>query len=240
MTAPLKLGLIGDAISTSSAPRLHRLAGELLGVDVSYDLLVPAAQDKSFEALFDWARAQGYAGLNITYPYKERVLRLAQASTDALTALGAFNTIRFEDGGPLGFNTDHSGFLSAYRAAFSDAGPGIVCLIGCGGVGRAIAFALAELGVQRIRLVDLDPARADRLAADLRSVFPALGIAKNMGPEAAVEGASGLVNATAIGMEGRGGQVLTASQMAGADWAFDAVYTPVDTGFLRSAHSAGL
>ncbi|MEM6593139.1 MAG: shikimate dehydrogenase, partial [Pseudomonadota bacterium] len=47
-------------------------------------------------------------------------------------------------------------------------------------------------------------------------------------------------NATAIGMEGRGGQVLTASQMAGADWAFDAVYTPVDTGFLRSAHSAGL
>ena len=58
-------------------------------------------------------------------------------------AIGAVNTVVFAEDGPQGFNTDYSGFMAAYRAVFGDKPPGTVCLIGTGGVGKAVAFGLA-------------------------------------------------------------------------------------------------
>ncbi|MEM7472949.1 MAG: shikimate dehydrogenase [Pseudomonadota bacterium] len=236
----LKLGLIGDKIAASRAPELHRKAGEAAGVDLTYDLLIPREHNLSFEALFCWARDIGFEGLNITYPYKERVLELVTPASAAIKTLGAINTVRFKNGGASGFNTDHSGFMHAYRGAFGTAMPGKVCLIGCGGVGRAIGFALIELGATEIRCVDINTGRAQALVYDLQQTYPNAKATAWTEAEKAVDGAYGLLNCTALGMGGVGGQVLTKAQMAGARWAFDAVYTPVETAFLRAAHEAGL
>ena len=72
----VRLGLIGDNIAQSQAPRLHELAGRLAGIPVSYERLVPRELGRDFEAVFAAARDGGFRGLNITYPYKERVVRL--------------------------------------------------------------------------------------------------------------------------------------------------------------------
>lgn len=236
----IRLGLIGDNIAASQAPRLHRLAGELTGRAVTYDRLVPRDRGLAFEALFEACQVDGYRGLNITYPYKERAARLVTIADPLVQAMGAINTVVFADDGPRGFNTDYSGFVAAIRAGLAGAPVGQVMVMGAGGVGRAIAFGLVALGVTGLTLVDPDGAKTRALAAAVRDVAPDLAITTGTDAASLAAGAEGLINASPIGMVGYDGTPLPASAMAGARWAFDAVYTPVDTQFLVDAQAAGL
>ncbi|MBS8229035.1 shikimate dehydrogenase family protein, partial [Vannielia litorea] len=161
MPTPLHLGLIGDNIAASSAPRLHRLAGAQSGVEVRYDRLVPAELGEPFDALFAACPTRGYRGVNVTYPYKERTAAKVVIADPLVKAIGAVNTVLFEPEEPQGFNTDYTGFIAAYRAARGAAPPGVACLVGTGGVGRALAFGLVALGAAEIRLCDREAAKAE-------------------------------------------------------------------------------
>ena len=240
MNAPLRLGLIGDNIAASSSPLLHLTAGELTGQGVRYDRLVPAELDCDFDTLFDRCRDQGYRGLNITYPYKERVCDKVQASEPLIEAIGAVNTVRFSAQGAISYNTDYSGFIAAYESVRGKAAPGVTTLIGSGGVGRAIAFGLGTLGASEIRIFDRQIDKAHGLADDLRAQFPNLTPVVATSIEEACDGAQGLVNGTPIGMVGYEGTPVPAPFLAGAIWVFDAVYTPLVTQFLADAQTAGL
>ncbi len=236
----LKLGLIGDNIARSRSPLLHRLAGRQNGMVVDYDRLIPRDMGEDFDQVFASCQSRGYRGINVTYPYKERAAGKVAVSDPLVRAIGAVNTVLFEPEGPLGFNTDYSGFIAAYRAARKETPPGIACLIGTGGVGRALAFALLALQAEEIRLVDNDPAKAEALGAELRATGKGTRIATETDAVRAAKGASGLLNGTPLGMVGYDGTPLPAEAMNGATWAFDAVYTPVDTQFLKDAEAAGL
>ncbi|MSU90261.1 shikimate dehydrogenase [Rhodobacteraceae bacterium 2CG4] len=236
----LRLGLIGDNIAGSHAPLLHRLAGRQNGLDVCYDRLVPPERRESFEQVFDACALGGYRGINVTYPYKERAVRHVRIDDPAVRAIGAVNTVLFGPDGPRGHNTDHTGFMSAYRTGRGGRAPGIVLMIGAGGVGRAVAFGLAKLGARELRLSDRDPDRAQALAAALRPVAGGMRVSIWDEPETAAGGAQGLINCTPVGMDGYGGTPLPSDAMRGAEWAFDAVYTPVETRFLVDAAAAGL
>ena len=236
----VRIGLIGDNIAASRAPQLHALAGRMQGVEVTYDLLVPAEQEAGFDELFDRCAAGDYRGINVTYPYKERAAARVGIESALVRAIGAVNTIVFEPGGPQGFNSDYTGFIAAWRARFEAARPGVVCQVGAGGVGRAIAFGLAELGAEAIRLVDLERARAERLAAALREARPETETSIAASLERAADGARGIVNCSPVGMVGHEGTPVPRGLMRGAAWAFDAVYTPVDTRFLADAVAADL
>ena len=126
----LKLGLIGDNIASSSAPLLHRLAGQQRGFVVSYDRLVPKEVGLDFEQVFMRCKTSGYRGINITYPYKERVVKLVEIEDPFLQAMGAVNTVVFGDAGPLGYNTDYTGFIEAYRTVRDKHSPGAVTMVG--------------------------------------------------------------------------------------------------------------
>ena len=235
----LRLGLIGDNIRKSRAPLLHQLVGAQNGMRVQYDLLVPAEQGQSFDPLFAGCAGRGYHGINVTYPYKERAAMRVEIDDPMVAAIGAVNTVLFDGARPRGFNTDYSGFIEAYRLVRGDAGPGVCCLIGTGGVGRALAFGLVTLGAEEIRLTDRDGAKAEALARDLAAAgHPRVVVAPDA--ETGARGAQGLLNGTPVGMVGYGGTPLEAAAMTGAEWAFDAVYTPVDTPFLGDAARAGL
>lgn len=235
----LHLGLIGDNIARSRSPLLHRLAGEQNGMTVQYDRLIPRDLGQEFDAVFDQCPGLGFRGINVTYPYKERAAAKVTVDDPLVRAIGAVNTVLFEADVPQGYNTDYTGFMAAYRAARSDA-PGICCLIGTGGVGRALAFGLVALGATEIRLVDRDMAKAEALASDLRAVAGATRVTTFTDAAEAARGAQGLLNGTPVGMVGYDGTPLPAAAMQGAGWAFDAVYTPVDTQFLTDAETQGL
>lgn len=241
MTSPdLKLGLIGDNIAASSAPRLHRLAGAQAGLQVQYDRLVPREEGLAFDALFDACPARGYRALNITYPYKERAAARVRIDDPLVAAMGAVNTVLFEPDGARGFNTDHSGFVAAYRAIRKDTLPGRVLMIGTGGVGRAVAFGLAALGVSELRLSDRDLPKSEALARDLNSVRPDLNITLHPDAEGAAQGVDGIINCTPVGMVGYEGTPVSKAACRDAAWAFDAVYTPENTEFLENARGCGL
>lgn len=235
-----RLGLIGDNIAASRAPVLHGLAGAQNAVEVSYERLVPAALSETFEQVFERCRSGGYRGINITYPYKERATVGLLVEDPLVRAIGAVNTIIFEADEPRGYNTDYTGFMAAYRQMRADAPTGPVLMIGTGGVGRAVAFGLVALGTTQLRLVDLDQAKAEALARDLRRAAPQMQVSVSTDAARAAQGAAGLINCTPVGMVGYGGTPLPHAAMTGADWAFDAVYTPVDTQFLTDAAAEGL
>ncbi|MEO0363171.1 MAG: shikimate dehydrogenase [Pseudomonadota bacterium] len=234
-SADLRLALIGDHIGPSRAPELHRIAGRQAGLCVAYDLLIPPALELTFRETLDTARAAGLAGVNVTAPYKERAFEAAAPGDAAVARIGAANTVLFTPSGPVCRNTDHSGFLAAWRARFGDRRPGRAALLGAGGVGRAVAFALAALDAE-LRIFDEDAARATRLAGELRE---AGGAAEAAGLAAALDGADGILNCTPLGMAGVPGAPVPAGAFPPAAWAFDAVYTPEDTPFSAMAVAAG-
>ena len=240
LMATIRLGLIGDNIRRSQSPLLHVLAGRLSGLDVSYEPLIPADLGLDFEAVFDRCRNGGFRGINITYPYKERVFRRLDVRQAGVRALGACNIAIFGADAPLGDNTDYSGFKSAFAETFPGASPGIVAMAGAGGVGKAVAFGLADLGASEIRLFDHDVSKAAALQDALAAAAPGLSVRLAATIEEAAAAADGLVNCTPLGMGGYPGTAIPREAIAGQRWAFDAVYTPVNTQFLTAAASAGL
>jgi shikimate dehydrogenase len=239
--AAIRLGLIGDNIARSQSPRLHVQAGKLLGLDVSYDRLIPRDLGLDFDAAFDRCVNEGYRGINVTYPYKEVVVPRLSVP-DRLTArIGACNTVIFDSVRPQGHNTDFTGFSEAFRSTFGNAAaPGRVAMAGAGGVGRAIAFAIGRLGARELRIFDTDDRKAQGLAAALAKVEISMEVIVANTIAAAADGADGLVNCTPTGMIGHPGTPIDSDGMQGARWAFDAVYTPVETQFLRLARDASL
>jgi len=236
----IKLGLIGDNITRSKSPRLHCTAGQLTGLEVTYDRLIPKDLNLTFDQAFEQAQNSGFRGINVTYPYKEQVIAKVTVSDPLVRAIGAVNTVVFDPNGPQGHNTDYSGFMSSYRVILGDTAPGTVCLIGTGGVGKAVAFGLLGLKASTIRCVDLDLTKAQALATALRDVGSDTQIEIATNPIEAAIGADGIINCTPLGMVGIGGTPLPRSAMTGAKWAFDAVYTPVETEFLQDATAEGL
>ena len=146
----IRIGLIGDNIAASKAPRLHKLAGRMHGVEVTYGLLVPAEQGGGFDELFDRCAAGDYHGINVTYPYKERAAARVGIESDLVRAMGTVNTVLFEPGGPRGFNTDHTGFIAAWRARFEPAEvfePRVRTLLRRAGLGFVLAPAIPRAHV---------------------------------------------------------------------------------------------
>jgi shikimate dehydrogenase len=238
--AEFLLGLIGDNIQESRAHDLHRIAGTLANYTVQYDLLVPTKLGATFDAVFASCVSNHRHGVNVTLPYKERAAAMVQIDDPLVKAMGAVNTVIFAGGVPYGFNTDYSGFIAAYRSVMDVGPPGPVCLLGAGGVGKAIAFGLTALGAKDIRLVEKDLPKAEALASALRKVGQDLEVRVFSDPAVAVAGAHGLLNCMPMGMTGYGGTPLESALMTEAAWAFDAVYTPLNTIFLADAKAAGL
>lgn len=237
--AEFRLGLIGDGIGRSSAPRLHELAGRIVGRGVSYVRFdLDGRSDQRFEDVLAGRGRDGLAGVNVTHPYKERAARIVPISDPGVRRIAAINTVLFRDGvAAAGHNTDHSGFVAAYRSQLGDDRPGTVALVGAGGVGRPIAVGLGELGAAEIRVYDIDGDRAGRLAAELTT--DAVPVRACAAVAEALAGVDGIVNATPIGMYRYPGNPVPEAAMGRPRWVFDAVYTPRDTEFTLEAARRG-
>jgi shikimate dehydrogenase len=235
----LKLGLIGDNITASRAPDLHRIAGRLNNMDVRYDRLIPKELNQTFDQIFESCPDNGYQALNITYPYKEYVIPKIEIDDPMARAIAAVNTVVFEGTSSKGYNTDYTGFIAAYEQVRASAAPGVCCLVGTGGVGRALAFGLVKLGADEIRLFDRDSAKAQQLAYDLNALDPQTVVTALDDLDVATANCNGLLNGTPMGMVGYPGSAFEPKATDQAAWVFDAVYTPIETMFLQNAKAAG-
>ncbi|MBB3192241.1 shikimate dehydrogenase family protein [Halomonas cerina] len=236
----MKLGLIGKAIMNSSSPDLHVRLGKLTGIPTTYDLF--DANEQPIDSLESQVRkviAEGYRGVNVTYPWKEEAVRLADRPSEGARLVGAANTLVFEKGEIVAENTDFTGFISGFRATLGERAPGRVLLIGTGGVGKAVAFGLGKLGASEVILMDLDESKSRQLAGELEAEgFKASIITADQLAET-VPNCDGLVNCTPIGHEKSPGCPLPKELIAAHHWIFDAVYVPAVTEFIAAAKAAG-
>ncbi len=236
-TKRVLLGLIGTPIAHSAAPAMHESAARAAGFELHYHLIeVAGAGRADLVAILDGVRRMGFSGINVTYPYKEAVVPLLDALSPEARAMGAVNTVVARDGVLTGHNTDATGFATAYRALRRADGDAPVAIIGTGGVGKAIGFALAGCGVTHLRLFDSDRAKAQALA-DQIGERAQVTICNSV--EAAVSGAAGLVNGTPVGMLPNRDSPVPADLIRKSQWVADAVYHPLWTPLLKAAQKAG-
>lgn len=232
------LGLVGSGIQRSMSPALHEEEGRHHGLRVHYQLI----DIQSAAALPELMRALrwiGFAGLNVTYPFKQAVIPLLDALSDEARAIGAVNTVVREGDRLVGYNTDASGWRWGFGRALPGADLSRVVLLGAGGAGAACADAVLRMGAAELRVVDRDTARAAALADRLNEHFPGRHAALAETLDAAMRGATGLIHATPTGMASAPGMPLDASLLRSEMWVSEVVYVPLETELLRAAKRAG-
>ncbi|WP_338784354.1 shikimate dehydrogenase [Streptomyces sp. DG1A-41] len=238
------VGLIGSGIGPSLSPALHEREGDRQGLRLLYRLIDIDPLGMPPEAVGDLVRAArdlGFDGLNITHPCKQLVIEHLDALAPQAEALGAVNTVVFEDGRAVGHNTDVTGFAASFARGLPDAPLERVVQLGAGGAGAAVAHAMLTLGAERVTVVDALPERAAALAGSLNRAF-GRGRAAAATPEGQARllaHADGIVHATPTGMAAHPGLPLPAELLHPGLWVAEVVYRPLETELLRTARALG-
>lgn len=230
-------GVIGSPISHSKSPALHNHWLNLYNIDGFY---VPIdVTPKNLENVIRTLPKMGFVGVNVTIPYKEDVLEIADIVTDRAALIGAANTLIFRKDGKIhADNTDGYGFIENLKQNAPNWAPtsGPAAVLGAGGASRAVIAALLEIGVPEIRLANRTKSRAE----ELRQQFGAKVVvfdwvqAGNM-----LEGAITAVNTTALGMVGKPALKVPLDGLESNVVVTDLVYAPLKTKFLETAEELG-
>ncbi|WP_435228498.1 shikimate dehydrogenase [Streptomyces sp. Tue6028] len=238
------VGLVGAGIGPSLSPALHEREGDRQGLRCLYRLIDIDELGVGPEAVGELVRAArdvGFDGLNITHPCKQLVIDHLDELAPQARALGAVNTVVFEDGRAIGHNTDVTGFAASFARGLPDVSLERVVQLGAGGAGAAVAHAVLTLGAGQVTVVDAMPDRAAVLAAALEAHFGA-GRAAAATPDALaglLPDADGIVHATPTGMAAHPGLPLPAALLHPRLWVAEVVYRPLETELLRTARALG-
>lgn len=197
--------------------------------------VAPGHLSSVVEALKNTANIMGFV---FTVPHKIAALRLADRVTSGGSAAGSINVLRREpDGSWLGDILDGQGFVVGLRHDGHDPARHDVLIIGAGGVGGAIAAALAEAGVRALALYDIDRAKCEALARRLSSLYPSLPIKVLETP--AHPAATMAVNATSLGLNPDDPLPLDLATLAPETVVAEVVMNPPVTALLEAAGARG-
>lgn len=224
--------VIGDPIGHSKSPKIHGFWLAALGIDADYRAV--HVRPDALAAYFAERRADpDWRGCNITVPHKIASLAHVGDHRDVATAIGAINTVfRGPQGALIGTNTDAAGFAAPLER-FDLAGKPVT-VIGAGGAGRAVLFALARIGVGPVTLFNRDVEKGAALLSSLGIDGRAVPIGQAVPPGALV------VNATSLGMTGQPPLTLDLSALPHDAVVYDIVYAPLETEMLATARARGL
>ena len=227
--------LIGWPAAHSRSPLIHHYWLRTLSIDGGYN--IEAVPPEGFAEFVLHLSTHGFVGANVTLPHKERALALSTPDARA-RAVGAANTLWYDNGELRSTNTDIEGFINNLDAAAPgwDAAEQALVL-GAGGSSRAVVFGLIERGIKRVHLANrtIDRARAlaDQFGASVHPVaWDAIG---DLMP-----GAGLVVNTTSLGMHGQPALEIDFSQTPSHAVVADLVYVPLETALLTAARTRGL
>ncbi|MGE5706998.1 MAG: shikimate dehydrogenase, partial [Bacteroidota bacterium] len=226
--------LLGDPLAHTLSPGMHNAAFEAAGIDAVYLALpVPPAR---LEAALRGLRALDFGGGNVTIPHKVAIIPFLDRLTPAAKAIGAVNTLFWQEGLLWGDNTDAPGFASTLEEP-----PESALILGTGGAAKAVLFALLEKGAEKIFVATRHP--GDDPFESHRAFFPraSIELCSYDALEEILPSVELVVNATPVGM--REGSPLDESQvalLAPKTLVYDLIYNPPETKLLALAKKRGL
>ncbi len=229
--------VIGWPVEHSRSPLIHRYWLAQYGIDGAYEkVAVPPEELGEFlGSLFE----RGFTGANVTLPHKEAALRLADSADAAARAIGAANTLWFDDDAELhATNTDAHGFMTHLmgEAPHWNKSSRPLTVLGAGGAARAILYGLLQAGAAKVRLINRSRDRAKVLARSFDGVVEVIDWSER---NEALAGCGLLVNATGLGMTGKPPLDLNLAALPPDAIVADIVYSPLETPLLAAARARG-
>lgn len=235
------LGVFGHPIEHSQSPAMQNAALREMDLDFVYVPfhVFPDGLEEAVGAI----RALDLAGVNVTIPHKESVMRFIDQIGEEAALIGSVNTVVNENGRLRGESTDGAGFMRSMEAEWGGMDGNKALVLGAGGSAKAVAFALAASGCE-IVIANRTRQRAEELSSALNKVFGE-GKAKVAGLEREVlAGCVGqadlVVNATSVGMYPDTKSTPVPSELMHPGLSvYDLVYNPLETLLVSEARAAG-
>ncbi len=248
------LGIIGHPIKHSLSPVMHNAVFRELNLNCIY--LAFDVENKKLGTTINAGKALNFLGLNVTIPHKISVIKFLDKVSREARFIGAVNTIKFENGKALGFNTDGIGCIRALE----ESGIGVrnknILILGAGGAARAIAFQCLLEGAD-VSISNRTREKAIKLKDDIKrklnkeiDILDFNSTAKpsklrhqrcriNLRKED-LEGIDIIINSTSVGMHPKTNSTPLNSGLLNPDIAvMDIVYNPIETKLLKDANGVG-
>ena len=227
--------VIGWPVKHSRSPLIHNYWIKKHGLDADYR--IEEVPPEAFPDFVRNLRERGYVGANVTVPHKQAAMTLSEPDERA-RAVGAANTLWYNDGSLRSTNTDVEGFLANLDSATPgwDRGLETAVVLGAGGGARAVVYALLQREVQRVYVINRTPGRAEVLQKQFGARVRAAGWDETTG---LLGGAGIFVNTTTLGMNGQPPLEINLRCPASLVVA-DLVYVPLTTRLLAMARERGL
>ncbi len=226
-------GIVGNPVFHTKSPIIHNPAFAAVGLPGTY---VPFLAD-DLEAFFAACDLLDVRGLSCTIPFKEDVLLHLDEMSPAVQATGACNTLWRASRGPWkGDNTDAPGFMAPLSKVAGKLDGLRATVVGTGGAARGIVWSLCQAGV-KVVVLGRTPDKAQALAADFGAEWAPLGPESRLIVE---EHSDIIAQTTSVGMGDTEGQdPLEWYDFTGNEIAYEIIYVPQWTAFLKRAKDAG-
>ena len=228
-------GLIGNPIKHSLSPLMHNAAFARLKIKAKYKLF--PLGNHELKVFLSSLNKKNIRGLNITIPYKEKVIQLVEGYlSSAVSAIGAANTLTLDkkNNKPRLFNTDHLGFTRHLKEL--KLSPKKAAIIGAGGAARAICYALGKKKAREVSIYDIDKFRSLSIMERFNQIFPTTQfLAAESIAALKLEDKDLLINASSIGMKEEDPLLVDASQLHPGLFVYDLIYNPAETKLLKLA-----
>ncbi|MCA1809684.1 MAG: shikimate dehydrogenase [Lentisphaerae bacterium] len=234
--------VLGHPVKHSLSPQMQNAAFAAMGLDAVY--LAFDTPPERLGSVLPMLAELGFAGVNLTVPLKETAFAFLEDLDDSARRLRSVNTVSIVEGRMRGYSTDGEGFLAAFREEFNvTPAERRVCIVGCGGAGRAVAIACALAGARELWLLNRNVGRAERLAAELGALMPSAGVhvapARSDAWCAACHASQIVIQATSVGLREDDPALLPAEAFCPGQWLYDLIYHVPQTPTMRAAHTAG-
>ena len=227
--------LIGSPVRHSLSPLIHNTSFRLLGINAAY----LAFDIHDLKDTINGLKALGVKGFNVTVPYKVAVMPYLDKVSEEARAIGAVNTVVKEGSKWVGYNTDADGFAKTIEKFRNELKNQNVAVFGAGGSARAVIYALLKNhDVHEIVVCNRSRGRADTLIRDFSILHGKTVLRCASSDEIKSLGCKLVVNATPVGLTSNDSMVKSDFFDSGM-FAYDLLYDPEESMFLRLARAAG-
>lgn len=237
-------GLFGEKLSHSISPQIHSLFFKELNMEAYYHLFEVKRED--LKTAIDGLKVLGAKGVNVTIPYKVDIMNCIDEISPEAKSIGAVNTVSFENGRTIGYNSDYFGFGKMLSKNSIEIKDKEAVVLGSGGVSKTVVHYLMDKGIKDIIVVVRDKNNNDdnwklEWIQKLMEKYPEIIKIINYEEVNELANKDLLVNCTPLGMYPKiDASPLEKENIIKFSAVVDLIYNPKETLLLRYARESGI